>query len=288
MSASTLPSEAVPAAAPLTRMHGKAELGFVHVDGVDRLSRLYQRAPLRVLFPDVAAAEPPQAALVTTSGGLAGGDLLELAVHAGPQARALVVGSAAEKIYRSTGADTRVAVHLSADTGARLEFLPQETILFEGARLERATRIDAAAGARVLAGEMLVFGRAARGERLTTGKVRECWDVSRDGRLVWADRLHMEDQLRPVLDAPAGFAGAVAAATLVLVGDRLDEARERTRTFNDHYAGRFGAGIVGGVLVARWLDADAQRLRAQFGETWKMVRHLALDLPAALPRLWDI
>lgn len=283
MSASILPSDP-----PLTRMHGRAELGFVHVDGADRLAHLYQRAPLRVLFPDPPADEPPQAALVTTSGGLAGGDVLELSVHAGPLAHALVVGSAAEKIYRSTGADTVMEVRLTVDDGARLEYLPQETILFDGARLRRTTHIDAAADARVLAGEMLVFGRTAKGERLHTGLLREAWEIRRAGRLIWADVLHMDDDLRAVLDARAGFDGAVAAASLVLLTDDATDLRDRIRADHADYAGRFGAGIVNGVLVARWLDRDAQSLRAAFGQTWKTLRHHALALPARLPRLWDI
>jgi len=269
-------------------MHGKAELGFVHVDGADRLGRLYQRAPLRVLFPDPPVGEPPQAALVTTSGGLAGGDILELSVHAGPAAQALVLGSAAEKVYRSTGPDTLVTVDLTADDGAQLEYLPQETILFDGSRLRRTTRIHAAAAACVLAGEMLVFGRTAKGESLTRGLVREAWEIRVAGRLVWADALHMEDDLRAVLDAPAGFGGAVAAGALVLMGSNLETHRDGLRQMLADYPGRFGTGLVGGVLVARWLDDDAARLRTSFGQAWKTLRNHAMNRPAALPRLWDI
>lgn len=269
-------------------MHGKAELGFVHVDGADRLGRLYQRAPLRVLFPDPPKGEVPQAALVTTSGGLAGGDILDLSVHAGPAAQALVLGSAAEKIYRSTGPDTVVQVDLTADTGAMLEYLPQETILFDGSRLRRTTRIHAAADACVLAGEILVFGRVARGEKLTRGLLREAWDVRIDNRLVWVDALHMQDDLRAVLDAPAGFGGAVATASLVLVGQDVARHRDHLRGLSTEYGGRFGCSLVGGVLVARWLDHDPARLRAAFGQAWKNLRHNAMNRPACLPRLWDI
>lgn len=269
-------------------MHGKAELGFVRVDGTDRLGRLYQRAPLRVLFPDPPKGEPPQAALVTTSGGLAGGDIVELSVHAGPAAQALVLGSAAEKLYRSTGQDTLVSVELTADSGAGLEYLPQETILFDGSRLRRTTSIHAAADASVLAGEMLVFGRVARGECLTHGLLREAWDVRIDGRLVWADSLHIDDDLRAALDAPAGFGGAVAAASLVLVGQDLTRHRDHLRGLSTEYGGRFGCSLVGGILVARWLDHDPARLRAAFGQAWKTLRNSAMNRPAGLPRLWDI
>jgi urease accessory protein len=266
------------------RMHGRAELGFVRADGVDRLERLYQRAPLRVLFPDPPAGEPPLAALVTTSGGLAGGDRLELAVTVGEQARAVVMASAAEKIYRSTGPDTVVEVAARAESGATLEILPQETILFDGARLRRSTRLDAAAGARVLAGEMLVFGRTARGERLSHGLVRDAWELRRGGRLVWADALHLDDMA--LLKAPAGFGGAVAAASLVALLDDPAAARDRLRGLEQ--GGRFGATVVNGVLVARWLDDDARRLRRGFGAAWAMLRAAELGLAERMPRLWEI
>jgi len=269
-------------------MHGRAELGFVHADGVSRLARLYQRSPLRVLFPDPARDEPPQAALVTTSGGLAGGDRLELAVQLGPQARAVVVASAAEKVYRSDGADTVVEVGLDARSGAWLEVLPQETILFDGARLRRRTRIEAAADAGLMAGEILIFGRTARAERMRGGLVRDAWEIRRDGRLIWADALHLEGDIIRHLDAPAGFGGAAAAATLVLLCEDTAGACAAVRDWLGDYPGRAGATVVNGVLVARWLDEDARRLRTSFGRVWAGLRHAAAGLPESLPRLWDI
>mgnify|MGYP001810168843 CR=1 FL=1 len=265
-------------------MQGRAELGFVRLDGADRLARLYQRAPLRVLFPTPPAGEPPIAALVTTSGGLAGGDRMDLSVQVGSQARALVMASAAEKVYRSAGPDTLVDVTLTAEAGAVLEYLPQETILFNGARLRRMTRINAAKGARVLAGEMLVFGRTARGETFTDGLVRDAWDVRRDGRLIWADALHLDDPT--VLQAPAGFGGAVAVAALVALLDDPAAGRDLLRGLE--HGGRFGATVVHGVLVARWLDSDAQRLRQSFGRAWAALRAAALGLAETMPRLWEI
>ncbi len=137
---------------------------------------------------------------------------------------ALVTTQAAEKVYRSLGADCRVEVELSAAAGSWLEWLPHETILFEGARLDRVTRIEYAPGARVLAGEMLVFGRHARGETLTRGRLRDAWEVRRQGRLVWADALVLAGDLAAVLAAPACFAGAVAVATVIYAGVGSGEA----------------------------------------------------------------
>lgn len=275
---------ASPSEPPLSRMHGKAEIVFTPAG----LGRLYQRAPLRVLFPTPPEGEPLHASLVTTSGGLTGGDRIELAVTAEPGARGQVAASAAEKLYRSTGPDTCIDIQLTAGDGSWLEVLPQETILFQSSRLRRATRLEVSGEARVLAGEMLVFGRTARGERLTEGLAREAWEVRRDGRLVWADALHLEGDIGRLLDSPAGLGGATACASLVHVGPDAAELLGPLRAVLEPYEGRAGATLVNGLLSARWLDTDAQRLRRSFGEAWAELRHLAAGLPRRLPRLWEI
>src|SRR5580704_15225822 len=116
-------------------VHGIAEIGFVARDGAMRLSHLYECNPLRVLFPTPAVGDLPIAVLVTTSGGLVAGDRVDVAVTIGEGAAAHVTGSAAEKIYRSTGPTTRLAQSLTAEAGAWLEYLPPETILFDRAKL---------------------------------------------------------------------------------------------------------------------------------------------------------
>src|SRR5580704_10328777 len=146
-----------------------AEIGFARRDGISRLARLYQRDPLRVLFPAPAAGDPPVAVIVTTSGGLVAGDRLDIRVELAPGATAHVTASAAEKVYRSTGRTTTIRQTLSIGPGAALEFLPPETILFDGARLQRETVIDLAPGSAFLGGDIVVFGRRARGERFANG-----------------------------------------------------------------------------------------------------------------------
>ena len=135
------------------------------------MKSLFQHDPLRVLFPSPPPGELPTVALVTTSGGLVGGDELSVRVAAEAGAQVLVTAQAAEKIYRSAGADCRIEMTLQAGIGSWLEWLPQETIIFDGARFRRRTRIEATASARVLAGEFLVFGRSAMGEQVTRGLI---------------------------------------------------------------------------------------------------------------------
>jgi len=270
--------------------HGAAQVTFRHDGHVTRLADLYHHDPLRVVFPNPAPHEPPSAVLVTTSGGLVGGDRLDVSVTLEADARAMVLAQAAEKVYRSTGADCRIDVGLRAETGAWLEFLPQETILFEGARLRRKTRVEAAAGARVLAGEMLIFGRVARGETVTDGLIRDAWEIRRDGKLVWADALHMENPLADVLVHPAGFDGALACATVVYVADDAAELLELARASlgADDGGLRGGATVVNGVLIVRWLGRDAFTLRRAFGSFWEAFRQEAAGLPTSLPRLWHM
>jgi urease accessory protein len=265
-------------------MRGRADIAF----GPGGVTRLFQQAPLRLLFPDPSAGEPIQAALVTTSGGLAGGDHMELDARAEDGAKGVIVVGAAEKLYRSTGPDTLVRISLAAGDGAWLEVLPQETIIFDGARLRRSTGLDIGGTGRILAGEMLVLGRTARGERLTRGLVRDSWEVRRDGRLVWADALHLDGDLPAKLGGPAGFGGAVASATLVLAGGDPGPLLDHLRGVQEGYGGRAGATMVNGLLLARWLDEDAARLRRNFGAAWAALRYLAAGLPPKLPRLWEI
>src|SRR5262249_13955659 len=151
------------------------------------------RDPLRVLFPRPAAGDPALAVLVTTSGGLVAGDRLTIAIRLAPGATAHVTASAAEKIYRSTGPITAVGQALTVSSSAILEFLPPETILFDGARMRRETSIELGAGAGFLGGDIVIFGRRARGEGLTSGLLHEVWTVRREGDLVWGDAVHLED-----------------------------------------------------------------------------------------------
>jgi urease accessory protein len=270
--------------------HGRAEIGFAVRDGATRLKHLYQHDPLRVLFPGVPAGDIPVAALVTTSGGLVGGDTIEIAASLGAGARARIAPQAAEKIYRSLGPTTTVDLAFEVGPGAWLEYLPLETILFDGARLERTCRLALAGDARAMAGEILVFGRLARGEVMTRGSVRDAVEVRRDGRLIWADAFDPRGALGR-FDHPAGLGGARALATLIYVGD---DARQHVDPVRDLQAatgvpgGQAGASAIGPVLVARWLGSDVLAMRRAYAKVWQELRARAAGLPPVLPRLWHV
>jgi urease accessory protein len=272
---------------------GAAEIGFARRDGISRLAQLYQRDPLRVLFPAPAAGDPPVAVIVTTSGGLVAGDRLDIRVELAPGATAHVTASAAEKVYRSTGRTTTIRQTLAIGPGAALEFLPPETILFDGARLQRETVIDLAPGSAFLGGDIVVFGRRARGERFANGFLREVWELRRNGYLVWGDALHLDDDVGRIIDDPACFDGAAAFATMIFspaagdVRSLLDGARV-VQGVCATTGLRAGATTIAGAVIARWLASDAAVLRRAYADLACHFRSAALGLPPRLPRVWHV
>lgn len=272
----------------LERGHGVATLRFAAAEGRTHLADLYQKTPCRVLFPRPEPAELLSAVLLTTSGGLTGGDSLRLAIEALPEARAVVTTQAAEKIYRARDGEARINVELDVHPGAWLEWLPQETILFEGSRLRRSTEARVAPGGRLLAGEMVTFGRSARGERFTRGLLHDGWRLRRGSRLAWADALHLEGEIAAALDHPAGLDGAQAAATLLYAGDDAADWLERARALLADAASRAAATIVGGILLARLFGRDASLVRQDFIRLATGLRAAIIGLPPRMPRVWAI
>jgi urease accessory protein len=264
---------------------GAFELGFATGPRGTVLRHLFQQAPLRVLFPDREPGEPPLGALLNCAGGLAGGDALRQSVRLEPGAEATLCTAAAEKLYRSLGPEARIDTRLSLGAGAVLEWLPQEAILFDGARLARRMEVELAEGARLLAVEMLVFGRAAAGERMRTGSVLESWRLrgpgGLHGGLLWADALAFDDPAAALAD-PFGFGGAEAMAMLLLAAPEAVAAAMRDRL---REAGAAATLPRPGLLLARWLGG-ASAVRRAAGAAIALLRGAALGRPARLPRLW--
>lgn len=272
-------------------VHGAATVRFDRRHGETRLATLYHHDPLRVLMPTPRRGDLPIAVLATTSGGMVGGDRMDVALSAGPGAKALVTTQAAEKVYRSTGADCRIDTVVTVEDRAWLEWLPQEAIVFEGSRLRRLTRLDLSGDGRAIAGEMLVFGRAAFGETVTRGLIRDAWEVARDGRLIWADALHLDDDIGEALAHPAGFGGAAACATLlhaaIDAARHLDAIRALAEPLSLEGA-RIGATALDGLLVVRILGGDARAVRRAYAALWSGLRAETAGLPTRLPRLWEV
>ena len=224
--------------------------------------------------------------MVNTGGGMAGGDRALFAFACDAGAAATLTAAAAEKVYRADGDATRVAVRLGAAGGGALEWLPQETILFDGARLDRRFEVDLAADAAFLSVETLVFGRLAMGESVRRGALRDRWRVRRGGTLVFTDDVRIEGDMAATLDRPALGAGARAAATILLVSPdaetRLDGVRERLHAGPPEAAGMTaGASAWNGMLLVRALSPSPERLRGV------IVSVVAALRGRAPPRSWQ-
>lgn len=260
--------------------------------GLSRIADLYQHDPCRALMPAPDPGEAFTAVLVTTAGGLTGGDCLRLGVTVDAGAEALCTPQAAEKIYRAerNSASADIDIALSVAAGAALEWLPQETILFDGARLDRRVGIDLRGDARLLAGDITVFGRIARGERFTAGRLFDRWRLSLDGRLLWRDATRLEEgSLEAALRHPAGFDGALAQGLILtrlpepaLLRDRL---RDLLPVAEQPDGALWGATVIDDLLLVRLLDSDPARLRRQFGVLWAALRP-GLGRAGVMPRHW--
>jgi urease accessory protein len=282
-------SHASAPAARRQRVDGALRLAYRRdAQGVTRLADLYQRAPCRVLFPDVDYGEPPQAVILTTSGGLTGGDSLRIELEVGAGARASFSTQAAEKLYRAHAdeADTTIDLQLRVGGDAWAEWLAQETILFDQARLRRRLSVDLAADARLLAVESVVFGRCAMNERFERGLLHDVWKIRRDGRLVWADAQHLAGDLRARLGARFAYGNAEGSATLVLAGPDAAGHLDMARGVLAQCGAAAAATVIDGILIVRLLARDALTLRGATIAITGALRAAAGGLSPRMPRVW--
>jgi urease accessory protein len=271
------------------RVAGTAHIAFHGTPGGRTvLGDLFQRAPCRALFPCSEPGDLTQAVLLTTSGGLTGGDRIEVAVTIGEGARATVTTQAAEKIYRALPTDAPVDIRARFDLGAHSwgEWLAQETILFADARVRRLFEADVALSGRLLAVESFVLGRIARGERLDRGLLHDAWRIRRGGRLIWADGIHLAGDVARVRAAPFGFGTGVALATVVYVGADANQYVDEVRNVLKCHGGIGTATAFDGLLVARLIADDVAVLRAGVMAVAGGIRNWAAGLPPRLPRVW--
>lgn len=251
------------------------------------LGRLNEAGPSRARFPlSGKRGGSLEAVLINTGGGIAGGDALETQLVARAGARLVATTQAAEKIYRSDGSAARIDVDLAAEQGASLDWLPQWTILFDGARVARRIHAAAAPDARLLLVEPLLLGRAARGERMEGGLLADAWRIRRGGRLIYADGLNLSGPIAAGLDRPALGGGAAALATVLLVAPdaeaRLDAVRAALGLPDALPSGvEAGASAWDGMLAVRLLARESAPLD-------RLLRRLVAALGVAEPpRIWQ-
>jgi len=254
------------------------KLGFVAAGGGTVLADLAEAGGYRVKFP---RGPVPEAVVINTGGGMAGGDGLDIAVTMGEAAAATVTTQSAEKVYRADAAPARIAVRLDCGAGSALAWMPQETILFSGARLRRRLDADLHPSASLTLAETTVFGRLAMGERLGDGLFEDRWRIRRGGRLVLAETVRLDGPIADCLDRPALGGGARAVATVLHVSPDATGRLDGVRAVLEGATCDAGAGAWNGLLVVRLADAEPSRLRRD------LVILLAHLRGSALPRVWQ-
>lgn len=246
--------------------------------GKSRRGKVHEAGSLRVRFPSPETGAL-SAVLVNTAGGVAGGDRFSVAIEAGPGTACTLTTAAAEKIYRTHGPAAAIDVSLQVASRAHLAWLPQETILFDRAKLDRRFDITLDEGASLLLAEIVVFGRAAMNETMREGGYSDRWRLKRGGRLVFAETLRLDGDIEAKL-AQAAVAGGGAAVATVLVAPAGDDVTERVRAAAASFAGEVGISSWNGFAVARFCAKDAAALR---GDVMKVLAQIDAK---ALPRLW--
>ena len=260
------------------RATGRVAVSAAFLRGATVRRDVEEAGSLRVRFPNTAAGEL-EAVLVNTAGGMTGGDRFSVEINAGPSSRVLAGTTAAEKIYRSNGPDTEVSVSLSAGSRAELVWLPQETILFDKARLSRRIDVELAVDAGLLMCESVVFGRGAMGEAVVHGALRDRWRVRRGGKLIYAETVQLEGAISERLGRRAVAAGAAALATLLVVpGD--DTLVAKLRDLSEGFSGEVGVSAWNGLALARFCAPDGAALRRDLATVLTSLRR------SGLPRLW--
>lgn len=254
--ASVTPS-APPAGVALPRARGSLILSSKARGQVSAIDRLRSSGCLRALFPRSAATV--EAIVINTSGGLTGGDALEITGRAGAGSHLTLTTQAAERVYRASSDVARVETRLSVEAGARLHWLPQELIVFEGGRLNRRLRADLSADAELLLVEPVVLGRTAMGERLRDIRFRDRIEIWRDGTPLYIDALDLAGDAEAQMARAATGGGAGAMVSLVYVSPDAEAHLAPLRALMPATGGV--SLLRPDMLVLRLLAPDSMELR---------------------------
>lgn len=258
------------------RASGSIALAVKAAAGISRRGCVHESGMLRVRFPHAERRGVLEAVIINSAGGLTGGDRASIDIGVAQGASATVTTASAEKIYRSLGPDTEMNVRLAVGCGSSLAWLPQETILFDRARLRRTISVALAPTARLLLAETLVLGRTAMGETPRAGLFYDRWRVRVAGALRYAETIRLDGAIADKMAERAIGGGARAlGSVLVIPGDDQIAAAVRATRF----AGDVAVSAWNGLALVRLLAADGARLRGDLIDACK-----ALGAPA--PRLW--
>ena len=271
----------------LQRAEGSCRILLSGSESGTRVMDVFQRSPVQVMFPRAGGGAVEEAVLINTAGGIAGGDRLEYSVTALASASVAVTSQAAEKVYRALNQPARIATKLQAREATKLAWLPQETIVFNRARLCRETEIELFSGAELLALEWLVLGRGAHGEEVRGGHITDSWRVKKDGRLIWADTFRATDETFPHVHRKALLSNRRAVATLIHFAPDLDTRLEFFRGLASSLECDCGATSVGGLIIVRLAANVSFNLRLALRSFLQQFGREFGPGPFRVPKMWS-
>ena len=271
----------------LQRAEGTCRIVLGGSDKGTRIMDVYQKSPTRVFFLQTGHGRAREAVLVNTSGGVAGGDRLQSTVTALNEASIAITTQAAEKIYGAINESAHIMTTLIVRDTAKVAWLPQETIVFNRARVRRETQIEVSSGTQLLALEWIVLGRAAHGEKVSAGSISDSFRVLKNGRLVWADTFLVADDAFSHGSRKALLADSTAVATLLYFGPDLGAPLQLIRDVSSSTLLHCGATLVGGLLVARMAAKCAFELKTGLHNLLQALgKQFALG-PFQVPKMWS-
>lgn len=270
-------AEALPPPA-LQRARGEGRVIAAARGGRTEIQSLYQEGCAKVRLPHTHS-DALQAVLMNTAGGLTGGDHIRWSATAMPGTRLVLTTPACERVYRSIGGDARVENQLVAHEGAHIDWLPQETILFEGSQLDRRLEVELAKGATLTAVEAVLIGREAMGEAAPNARLRDIWRIRRNGRLIHAEATVLSGDAAErsglsLLD------GAIAFATILHVAPDAGRKLDAVRALLPESG---GASVIGERLTVRLLADSGLALRRALSPIIAL-----LSSAGSIPRLWTL
>ena len=263
----------------MQRSKGRAFGAFDLRNGAVRLADLAQQGSAKLMLPRVAGPVP-EAVFLNTSGGLTGGDVLSYRLEVAGNVRLCATTQTAERAYASNQGEAKVRFSATVGAGGRLDWLPQETILFEGSNLSRRTEIDLATDATCLTCESLVLGRAAMGEVVTTVRLHDHRMIRRAGRPVWAEVLLIDQAVLARSHSPVLLDGAQALGVVAFVARGAQDATGPLLALPAIPGARLAVSGWDGRCLARVLAEDGWSLRKSMAQIIKSLSG------RPLPRVW--
>jgi len=262
------------------RTQGRGHLAAKALDGKSRIAELYQEGAAKIRLPQTFTDEM-EAVIINMAGGLTGGDRMDWSIAAGGGTFVTATTQACEKIYKASFGTAEVATQIVAGPGAKVHWLPQESILFDNASLTRRLEADLDETAEFIAVEAILLGRKAMGEAMTRGTLRDRWRIRRAGRLIHAEELRMEGDVAALTALGPVLAGQVAFATVLYTGPLCEALLPQVRAILSDGPG--GASQWNGKLVVRMTAVDGFQLRQ------KLVSIVsALRAGATMPKVWNL